>query len=121
MRYLINLTFSSNVAGTSRGNDICDNSSIIASAYSSESVVNCTSTSSPTKFYGAVNNIILDCLFESNCPTDYFYVSTTGTDFPFCGSSVSPCLSLVWKQIIFLLFVILHYLFLIFSRIMFLV
>jgi hypothetical protein len=92
---LTNITFLSNVAGTSKGNDIFDNSSTAVSSYTLESVVDCTSTSSSIKFYGGANNITLDCLFENNCPTDYFYVSTTGTDFPFCGSSVSPCFTLV--------------------------
>jgi hypothetical protein len=111
VRYLINVTFLNNVAGSGKGNDFSDNSTSALTAYTRSSVVNCTSTSSSIKFYGANNNIIFDCLFSGNCPTNYFYISLSGTDFPFCGSIDSPCLTLVYG-IFFILRKIFFYIYL---------
>jgi hypothetical protein len=96
------VTFINNVAGSSNGNDIYDNSTGASIAYSTASVVNCTTTSSPIRFYGAVENISMDCLLSGDCPSDYFYVSSSGVDFPYCGSQDTLCLSLVFTLFVFL-------------------
>jgi hypothetical protein len=104
---LINVTFINNVAGSSNGNDIYDNSTGAVTAYSKASVVNCTTTSSPVRFYGGVANISMDCLLIGDCSTDYFYVSSSGVDFLYCGNQNSQCLSLVFifcEGILFILF-----------------
>jgi hypothetical protein len=111
---LTDLTFSLNGAGSfviiflfvngdmfvvcsGRGTDVTDSSTNAASHYSRQSVMNCASTSPAVKFYLSVPNVILDCLLTNTCPTLTFYVSTDGTDFPFCGDSTSPCASLVCR------------------------
>jgi hypothetical protein len=95
LRYLISLTFESNVASSGKGNDIADASSSVFDHYSQAGVIGCASSSGIIKFYSIYNNISMDCLLDNNCPADYFYVSNSGTDFSFCGDAGSPCLSLV--------------------------
>jgi hypothetical protein len=95
LRYFVNLTFSNNVASSGKGNDVADGSVNVFDHYTEISIIGCTSASSAIKFYAVNYNISLDCLFDNDCPTDYFYVSTSGVDFPYCGASVGPCLTLV--------------------------
>jgi hypothetical protein len=39
--------------------------------------------------------IFIYCLYAGDCPTDYFYVSSTGANHSLCGTSDGPCFSLV--------------------------
>jgi hypothetical protein len=69
---------------------------MVTTIYTIDSVVNCTTTSYAVRFYGGVSNITLDCLLVGDCPSDYFYVSLSGVDFPLCGTEETHCLSLVF-------------------------
>jgi hypothetical protein len=95
LKYIINITFITNVASSGNGNDIADGSTVVQQSYTSESVYGCTSTSSSVRFYGVANGVSLDCLLIGECTSSYYYVSLAGTDFQYCGVSNSHCLTLV--------------------------
>jgi hypothetical protein len=75
--------------------DITDSSVNVYDHYSKESVVNCSSTSSGVKFYVSDKNLSFDCLLEGNCPTSYFYISSSGFNFALCGLREMTCASIV--------------------------
>jgi hypothetical protein len=101
LRYLVNLTFINNIASSGKGNDIAISSTTLFDQYSKASVTGCSSTSSSIKFYSVSYDIGLDCLLTNDCPTNYFYVSSSGVDFPFCGTSSGSCQTLVYICVIY--------------------
>jgi hypothetical protein len=91
-RYFINVNFENNSVLTNIGNDVCDNSTKVLKEnyYTFSTVSECSSSSSPFKFYLLRLNISLDCFFEEGYSLDDIKVSNRdGMDIEICGEIVS--------------------------------